>query len=479
VQEARAASALNHPNILTIYEIGQFENWRFIATEYIAGETLRDRVRRSPLDLREIADVFGQTAAALEAAHRAGIIHRDIKPENIMIRPDGLVKVLDFGLAKLAAEEAATADSGERGQAQINTVPGLVMGTVAYMSPEQARGLRTDARTDVWSLGVCLSETVFGAQPFAGETASDQIAAILKSEPESQTADAPPKLRRIIEKCLEKRAENRYQTIGDFLQEVRNLNQESNFSSGSGFSFAPAKTFSGGKQIGRSVSAPPPGVSNAERIRGGIKRPRILTIAASIIVALALVSILYFAVFKSFFAPQAIHSIAVLPFANESGDPQGEYLSDGLSDSLMNKLSGLPQLKVAARGAAFQYKNKSADSREIARALNVEAIVTGRVAMRGDDLQIGVELINARDDTQMWGETYHRKVADAQQIQEEIAQTVLQKLRLKLSGAQQQRLNAPITANHQAYQLYLNGVFYRRQNGLENVKKPSNIKIKR
>ena len=458
LQEARAASALNHPNILTIYESGQIENVRFIAAEYVEGETLRERLRRGQLDSDEIFDIFAQTAAALNAAHRAGIVHRDIKPENIMLRADGLAKVLDFGLAKLVEKDSAESRNVKR--TEFKTTPGLVMGTVAYMSPEQARGLPTDKRTDIWSVGVCLSETVFGVQPFTGETVSDQIAAILKSEP--QTENAPPELHRIIEKCLEKKVENRYQTINDFLQDVKNFHQESDFS------FAETKTISAnGKQTRRNISTPPT-VSSAEYIAGEIKNHKIFTLAASIIAAVALGLILYFSVFNS---AKPIHSIAVLPFKNESGDADGEYLSDGLSESLINKFSQVPQLKVATRSSAFQYKNKFADVREIAKTLNVEAIVSGRVVRRGDDLQISVELINAAENTQIWGETYRRKSADAQNIQEEIAQIVLQKLQIKPTNAESQKFNSPITNNGQAYQLYLNGVFYRRKNGVENVRK--------
>lgn len=476
MQEARAASALNHPNILTIYESGQIENVRFIAAEYVEGETLRERLRRAPADLGEILEITAQTAAALSAAHRAGIVHRDIKPENIMLRADALVKVLDFGLAKLLEKESADTGSTRSKRTEFKTTPGLVMGTVAYMSPEQARGLPTDERTDVWSLGVCLSESVFGVQPFAGDTVSDQIAAILKSEPEPQAKNSPPELRRIIEKCLEKKVENRYQTIGDLLLDVNNLRQESNFSTRHGFSFvqasAPTATGETSRRNDKSTAAASPvTASSAEYIVSRIEKHKFFTLAASVIIAAALGLILYFAAFSSFFSAKPINSIAVLPFANESGDADSEYLSDGLSESLINKLSQLPQLKVAPRTSAFKYKNKTADVREIARSLNVEAIVNGRVVKRGDDLQISVELINAAENTQIWGETYRRKIADAQTIQQEIAQIVLQKLQIKPSGAQAQNFNSPITNNAQAYQLYLNGVFYRRKNGLENVKK--------
>lgn len=476
VQEARAVSALNHPNILTIHEIGHFENVRFIATEYVEGETLRERQRGdSPLGLNEILEVFIQTAAALSAAHAAKIVHRDIKPENVMIRLDGLVKVLDFGLAKLVENNTKSIKT------RVDTTPGMVMGTVAYMSPEQARGLPTNARTDVWSLGVCLSEIVFGVQPFAGETVSDQIAAILKSEPEFGNKNVSLVLKQIIGKCLEKSVENRYQSIKDFSLDLKEFSKEFDFSSETDFSFhnsSERKKIVDTQSNGRHTVEPafstqnslPPRSSSAEYIVGEIKKRKWIPFTAVGLASVILALILYFSFISGSHA-KPISSLAVLPFANESGDTNDEYLSDGLSESLINKLSQLPQLKVASRSSAFKYKGKDVESSEAAKSLGVEAIVTGNIVRRGDDLQINVELINAADNSQIWGENYRRKVADAQAIQEEITQTVLQKLRLKLSGTEEKQVAAPITDNSQAYPLFLNGVFYRRKNGPENLKK--------
>ncbi len=230
IQEAKAASALNHPNILTVYEIGEFDGSRYIATELIKGETLRDRLRGEPMTLREVLDVAMQVAAALNAAHNAGIVHRDIKPENIMLRDDGIVKVLDFGLAKLTATQTGSADSEDATRAQVNTRPGVVMGTVLYMSPEQARGKETDARCDVWSLGVVIYEMLTRQTPFAGETTSDSIASILKSEPAPLDEATPSELRRIVRKSLQKQTDERYQTVKDLLLDVKNLKRELEFS---------------------------------------------------------------------------------------------------------------------------------------------------------------------------------------------------------------------------------------------------------
>ena len=247
IQEAKSASALNHPNILTIYEIGQFESLRFIATEYVQGETLRRKQQQKTLDLHAIVDIIAQTAGALNAAHEAGIIHRDIKPENIMIRHDGLVKVLDFGLAKLVRENQETLNGKINSGSAIDTTPGLILGTVAYMSPEQARGRTTDARTDIWSLGVCLYEMIAGVKPFTGETNSDTIASILRSEPAPLGEGVPAGLKRIIYKALHKEGENRYQTIKDFLTDLKDTARELNVEGGNwNIPTRPSGTFNQG-----------------------------------------------------------------------------------------------------------------------------------------------------------------------------------------------------------------------------------------
>ncbi|MEQ1920999.1 MAG: protein kinase [Pyrinomonadaceae bacterium] len=267
IQEAKAASALNHPNILTVYQIGEFENSRFIATELIKGETLRDRLRGGSMTLREVLDVAMQVAAALNAAHNAGIVHRDIKPENIMLRDDGIVKVLDFGLAKLVAAPAGSADSEDATRAQVNTRPGVVMGTVFYMSPEQARGKETDARSDVWSLGVVMYEMLTKQTPFAGETTSDSIAAILTKEPLPLEDDTPSELRRIVRKSLQKPTDERYQTVKDLLLDVKNLKRELEFSEELERSHMPQTTGSsnvGTAQISENATAIHSGVISTQ-----------------------------------------------------------------------------------------------------------------------------------------------------------------------------------------------------------------------
>ena len=466
VQEAKAASALNHPNILTVHEIGTFEDSRFIATEYIKGKTLRKRLNASPLSLRETLDVILQVAAALDAAHNAGIVHRDIKPENIMIRDDGLVKVLDFGLAKLTEKYSDTADPNDA--TQFDTKPGLVMGTPNYMSPQQARGREVDSRTDIWSSGVILYEMIARRTPFAGETMPDTIAALLTKDPVPLDETVPAELRRIIIKSLQKKLEDRYQTVKDLLIDVKNLKRDLELSKEIEHSYIPAFTAMHGAALStqNSLGHKP---SSAEYIIGEVRKNKLGAAAMLLVLLLGSAGLGYWYLFRS--SAASITSIAVLPFANVGNDPNNEYLSDGVSESLINNLSQLPQLKVIARTSAFKYKGKEIDPEEVAKSLGVQAIVTGRVTQRGDTLSISVELINAADKTQMWGETYSRKATDAQSVHEDIARTVSAKLRLTLSGEQEKQLAKQATQNPKAYEIYLNGLFHNRKGGAENVRK--------
>ena len=497
-REAYAASSLNHPYILTIYEIGEQGGQHFIATEYIEGESLRHHMARTRMELREVLDVASQVTSALSAAHQAGIVHRDIKPENIMLRQDGFVKVLDFGLAKLA--DAAVAAQPEATDAEaptktkvVNTEPGVVMGTASYMSPDQARGLEVDARTDIWSLGVMLYEMVAGRLPFEGATTTDVLTMILHREPPSlllYRKDVPAELERIVEKALTKEKEERYQLAKDLGLDLKRLKQRLEMEAELERSITPeeeARQASGRLSVGsrepaisgttQAAAAAPTAeasaahtVSSAEYVVGEIKRHKrgaLLVLATLLIAVAATFAYNYFARGGR----TAIGSIAVLPFTNTSGDANMEYLSDGISESLINALSQLPQLKVIARSSAFKYKGKEVDPQEVAKALGVQAVVTGRVVQRGDNLQISAEMVDVRDKTQLWGEQYSRKLTDVQAVQEEIARTISEKLRLRLSGAQEQQLAKRATANPEAYQLYLNGVFYRRKGGLENGRK--------
>ena len=478
-REAYAASSLNHPNILTIYEIGQQDGHHFIATEYVDGESLRQRLSRGHMELRETLAAVSQVADALAAAHKAGIVHRDIKPENIMLRSDGYVKVLDFGLAKLASETAAEVEPEAPTQTRVvKTDPGVVMGTASYMSPEQARGLNVDSRTDIWSLGTVLYEMAAGRLPFEGATTTDVIATILHREPPSlllYRSDVPAELERIVEKALTKAREERYQLAKDLSLDLKRLKQHLELEAELERSVTPdAESKRTIPSTAINTVAPTTAeahvartVSSAEYVVGEIKRHKLAAIVVSALVVAAVVGALgYYKYFGR--RSQGITSIAVLPFTNAGGDANADYLSDGISETLIDKLSQLPGLKVIARSSTFKYKGKDVDPQEVANALGVEAILSGRVIQRGDQLQVRAELINARDKTQLWGEHYNRNVTDLQAVQEEIARAISEKLRVRLTGAEEQQLNKRATTNPEAYQLYINGVYYERK-GRQNL----------
>ncbi len=381
VREAKTASALNHPNILTVYEIGETEGVSYIATEYIDGMTLRDRLSHSRLGLPEALNIAIQVGEALAAAHRAGIIHRDIKPENVMLRSDGYAKVLDFGLAKLL-EGGPSPDSGER----FETTPGLIMGTVAYMSPEQARGQVLDARSDVFSFGTLFYEMLSGKQPFAGETPSHSLVAILEHAPEPLPHTGYPvdeDLNRIANKALAKHAHERYDSAADLAAEI--------------------------SRIRRKVDADAPhreAVMNADTVLLG-------AVSA---------------------APTDGTTIAVLPFVNMSRNEDGDYFSDGLAEELLNVLSKIRGLRVAARTSAFSFKDKRATITEIGRTLNVASILEGSIRIANERIRIAVQLIKTSDGYRLWSETYDRTMDDIFAIQDDIAESVVGELRVRLLG---------------------------------------------
>jgi serine/threonine-protein kinase len=493
-REAYAASSLNHPNILTIYEIGHQDGHHFIATEYIHGKSLRQQMNKR-LELREVLGIASQIADALSAAHEAAIVHRDVKPENVMIRRDGYVKVLDFGLAKLAndtaSDPAEVATEAPTRTAVFQTDPGVVMGTVNYMSPEQARGLEVDPRSDIWSLAVVLYEMVAGKLPFDGPTTTDVLSMILHREPSSlllYQPSLPAELERIVEKALAKERDARYQNAKDLSLDLkrlkqrlelaaeleRNITPEEEARSGSGLGLATRPITSEGTTEGSAVT--PTGeatgahaMSSAEYVMGEIKRHKLATFAVATLVLVGLVAVAYFEFFSK--RSQAISSVAVLPFANQSSDPNMEYLSDGLSESIINNLSQLPGLKVISRGSAFKYKGKEIDPEQVARDLGVQTIVTGRVIQRGDQLQVSAELVDVSDKTQMWGEQFNRKMVDALAVQTEISEQIAEKLKLRLTNADQQQLIRGSKVNPQAYELLLRGRFEQGKGSVEGNKK--------
>jgi len=479
IQEAKSASALNHPNILTVYEIGQAAAVHFIATEFVEGKTLRQHLSKGPMSLSEILDICVQVTSALSAAHEANIIHRDVKPENIMIRRDGIVKVLDFGLAKLAAPEPAAINPEASTRAIIKTDPGTVVGTASYMSPEQARGIPVDVRTDIFSTGVVLYEMVAGCLPFTGSTSSEVMSSIL-SEKEPQplarySREVPTELERVASKALRKNRDERYQTIKDFVLDLKSLKQELEFAAKLERSTSPEIREA---SDATKATAPDPSDRAVQTATTHDMTKPLKTRQRSMWLTLtALVAVVAAAAFFGYSryvgrgSGSTIRSIAVLPFANADGNPDAEYLSEGISESLINSLSKLPGVKVIARSSSFRYKGKEADPQEVARALGVESILTGRVVHRGDNLLISAELVNASDKTQIWGDQYNRKLADILTVQDEIAKRISETLRLRLSGEQQQRLTKRYSDNVEAYQDYLKGRFYSAKSTESGLKK--------
>jgi len=456
-QEARAASALNHPNIITIHEIGAEADTHFIATEFIEGETLWQRLQTARVEIAETLNIAIQIAAALDAAHRSGIVHRDIKPENVMLRADGLVKVLDFGLAKLTEkQDGVSANSQAPTRAFVKTLPGAVMGTVAYMSPEQARGLAVDARTDVFSLGVVLYEMLAGGLPFAGETASDMIAAILTGELAPLDETTPLELQRIVRKSLQKNADERYQTVKDLLIDLKALKQGQDFTAELKRSSIPTRADQSVPTQDQSVRT----TSSAEYIASGVRqRKGIFTVVLAILL-LAALGLGYWFYNHRATNRTPIESIAVLPFINEGGNADVEYLSDGMTETLISSLSQLPKLNVKARSSVFRYKGKDTNAWTIGRELNVQAILMGRVVQRGEQLTLYLELVDAQTGNRIWGEQYNRKLKDLITLQSDIARDVSQKLKTKFLGPDEQPLAKNYTGNVEAYQLYLKGRFY-------------------
>jgi serine/threonine protein kinase/TolB-like protein/Tfp pilus assembly protein PilF len=641
-QEARSTSALNHPNILTIYEIGETEGTHFIATEFIDGETLRDHMAGLPsrMKMDEVLDVSLQVASALAAAHEAGIVHRDIKPENIMLRRDGYVKVLDFGLAKLTEQRTS---AGPNALTLAQTGPGIVIGTVTYMSPEQARGLRVDERTDIFSFGIVLYEMIAGRAPFGGPTPSDVIVAILDREPQPlayHLPNASPEMQRIVSKALAKDRDERYQSVKEMIADLRSLKRGLEFATAGLHATAPADMPSVAPemtlpradaqtvrvQLGERATNDTPAaatlrldsnqpstpeiahvlfmdivgfskhrihqqsylqqklneiVSNTDefqraqsndqmickstgdgmalvffvdpeapvrcalqvsrallsnpdvQLRMGIHSgPVLRTVDANrqrdvagsginiaqrvmdcgdaghILLSKTMADVLFeigerdeqidnlgttrvkhgvevhlFNLYTdelgnsrrpSFLSSQPtvlpqtssgssrrapIDSLAVLPLSNASADAGMEYLSDGITESIINTLSQLPGLKVMARATVFRYKGKEVEIAEVKRDLGVRAVMTGRVLQFGDNLIIKTELVDTADGSQLWGEQYKRKVADIFEVQEEISKEISEKLKLKLTGEEKKLLVKRYTDNTEAYRLYLKGRF--------------------
>ena len=489
IQEAQATSALNHPNILTVYEISEADGKNYIATEFIEGKTLREHLSpKKTNSLNQILKIGVQVAEALSAAHQAGIIHRDIKPENIMIRADGYAKVLDFGLAKLTEKKKSDEISLEgETKALVNTNPGVVMGTVSYMSPEQARGKETDARTDIWSLGVVLYEMLAGKLPFTGETINHTIVSILEKEPKL-LENVPDELQRIVRKTLTKEVEMRYQTARDLLIDLKNLRRNLDIQGELERSIVPNREITTNQvrenetQIYTEKSIEETKAEDAEKTQNVTTSSSLeyaVILAKSHKFAAAVLGIILLAVISAvayfgFFAKSnhgQIESIAVMPFVNESGNADVEYLSDGMTETLISSLSNLPNLNVKPRSSVFRYKGKETNPQTIGKELNVQAILNGRVVQRGQDISLFVGLIDISLDKVIWSQQYNRKQSDLVTLQSDIARDVSSNLKTKLSGADEAKVTNVYTTNSEAYQLYLKGNYYTSKFSKEGFRK--------
>jgi len=451
IHEAQAASSLNHPNICVIHEIDEVKDETFMVMEFIDGKTLREWIMQKSaqpegyrkLGVQEFLRIAIQIAEGLEKAHEKGIIHRDIKSENIMVTVDGHAKIMDFGLAKL------------RGVSKL-TKTGSTVGTVAYMSPEQVEGIETDHRTDIFSFGVVLYEMLAGQLPFRAEHETAMMYEIINVEPPSlldihKNIDA--ELNRIVIKCLEKDREVRYQSMKDVIVDLKRF-----------------KRASEGKPVERGVEKSSPAeTQKAVQAFPSRTKSKWWKIGAAGAAVVLLIGIgIYF--FKS--GSRHIDSIAVLPLVNVGADPNTEYLSDGFTESLINTISRLPGIKMMSRSSVFRFKGKEIDPHKAAQELGVSAVLTGRVMQHGDELSISVELINAKDDSHIWGDQYNRKISDIISLQTEIAREVSNQLKITLTGDQQKLLSERATENSEAYQMYLKGRFYwnkRNKEGFERA----------
>jgi serine/threonine protein kinase/tetratricopeptide (TPR) repeat protein len=413
-REARAIAALSHPNILAVHDVGKENGTFYVVTELLEGTTLRDSIRGTPLNWRRAVEIGAEVAEGLAAAHAKSIVHRDLKPENIFLTADGRVKILDFGLAQTDPVLAPGDEASIPTTKWFQTNPGTVIGTLGYMSPEQLRGEPVDPSADLFSLGCILYEMVTAKKAFHRDSGAATIAAILKEDvPRADlTAAAPMEFQRIIEGCLEKTPAARFQSARDLALTLRAIGSSASMEKGA--------------------------------LLQKITRKR---------------------------TSKSIDSIAVLPLANATNDPNTEYLSDGITEGIINQLSQVPKLKVMARSTVFRYKNRDLDAQSAGRELRVRAVLTGRLKQLGERIVINVELVDSTDGSLLWGESYNRQLADLVRLQEEMSHEITEKLRLRLTGAEKKKLRRGTTQNSEAYQLYLKGRYHWNKRTAESLQR--------